>query len=560
MMPILYGERETAFADNGLGILSDAIRCEVTETFGMMEMLLEYPMGGLHFSEIGQRAVICVEPAPGREPQPFRVYRITKPIRGAVQIYARHIAYDLMGDVVTPFQAGSVALALQGLRDHATRETPFEFWTDKTTVAQFRVDRPRAIWELLGGTEGSILDVYGGEYEFDRFTVKLHNRRGADRGVTIRYGKNLTDLTQDANCANCYTGVYPYWADYDGKLVQLPEQIINAPGQFSYSRILPLDLSAEFEKEPSVEQLRTRAEGYIRNNKVGVPVVSLTVGFVPLEQTVEYQHAAPVERVSIGDTVSVEFEKMGVSASARVVRTKYDAIRGRYIEVEIGAAKSRFEDIVVGQQHQIDRAPTTTDLEQARIAATAWLTNGKGYKLERRDDNGNTIDTLYMDKPDINQAVNVLRIGQSGIGFSHNGVNGPYASAWTIDGRFNADFITTGSISASLIKTGSLQADLIKLLGRFAVYNGAILGGSIGYQPGATPDGATNGIGLKNPSGDCYCVVTDGGVALKAGEVSAFIAKDGSAWLSAPKIVFNGNMVVNGEVKAWKLTQTGKEG
>ena len=559
MMPILYGEQETAFADNGLGILSDAIRCEVTETFGMMEMLLEHPMGGLHFTEIRQRTVICAEPAPGREPQPFRVYRITKPIRGAVQIYARHIAYDLMGDVVTPFQAGSVALALQGLRDHAATETPFEFWTDKTTVAQFRVDRPRAIWELLGGTEGSILDVYGGEYEFDRFAVKLHNRRGADRGVTIRYGKNLTDLTQDANCANCYTGVYPYWADYDGKLVQLTEQIVNAPGQFSYSKILPLDLSAEFEKEPSVEQLRTRAEAYIRNNKVGVPAVSLTVGFVPMEQTVEYQHVAPVERVSIGDTVSVEFEKMGVSASARVVRTKYDAIRGRYIEVEIGAAKSRFEDIVVGQQHQIDRAPTTTDLEQARIAATAWLTNGKGYKVERRDDNGNTIDTLYLDKPDINQAVNVLRVGQSGIGFSHNGVNGPYVSAWTIDGRFNADFITTGSLSASLIKTGSLQADLIKLLGRFAVYNGAILGGSIGYQPGATPDGATNGIGLKNPAGDCYCVVTDGGVAVKAGEVSAFIAKDGSAWLSAPKIVFNGNMVVNGEVTAWKLTQTGKE-
>lgn len=560
MMPILYGEQETAFADNGLGILSDAIRCEVTETFGMMEMLLEYPMDGLHFPEIRQRAVICVEPALGREPQPFRVYRITKPIRGAVQIYARHMAYDLMGDVVTPFQAGGVALALQGLREHAATKTPFEFWTDKTTVAQFRVDRPRAIWELLGGTEGSILDVFGGEYEFDRFTVKLHNRRGADRGVTIRYGKNLTDLTQDANCANCYTGVYPYWADYDGKLVQLPEQIVNAPGQFSYSKILPLDLSAEFEKAPSVEQLRTRAESYIRNNKVGVPAVSLTVGFVPLEQTEEYQDVAPVERVSIGDTVSVEFEKMGVSASARVVRTKYDAVRGRYIEVEIGAAKSRFEDIVVGQQHQIDRAPTTTDLEQARIAATAWLTNGKGYKLERRDDNGNTIDTLYMDKPDINQAVNVLRIGQSGIGFSHNGVNGPYASAWTIDGRFSADFITTGSLSASLIKTGSLQANLIKLLGRFAVYNGAILGGSIGYQPGATPDGATNGIGLKNPAGDCYCVVTDGGVALKAGEVSAFIAKDGSAWLSAPKIVFNGNMVVNGEVKAWKLTQTGKEG
>lgn len=564
MTPILYAPTETDFRGNGIGALRDAISCSVIwELNGQYEMTMKYPLSGIRYSEIAMRSVIMAQPATGVAPQPFRVYHITKPASGVITNHARHIAYDLMGVPVSPFHAGSAALAMQALHDHAVTSSPFQFWTDKSTTGTIHTDAPCAAWSLMGGAAGSILDVYGGEYEFDRFTVKLHNRIGADRGAQIRYGKNLISLEQEESCAGCYTGVYPYWLstmDDAVERVELPEKIVKAEGNFDHERVYILDLSQEWQEKPSVDQLRTRAQRYIRQNNIGVPAVTLTVEFAALDQTEEYRDAAPLERVSWGDTVAVYFDRLGVQASARVVATDYNPLTERFEKVTLGRVRSDIAKTIVNQQHQIDRAPTTTDLEQARIAATAWLTNGKGYKLERRDDNGNTIDTLYMDKPDINQAVNVLRIGQSGIGFSHNGVNGPYASAWTIDGRFNADFITTGSFSASLITTGSLQADLIKLLGRFAVYNGTTLGGSIGYQPGATPDGATNGIGLKNPAGDCYCVVTDGGVAVKAGEVSAFVAKDGSAWLSAPRIVFNGNMVVNGEITAWKLTQTGKEG
>jgi hypothetical protein len=106
----------------------------------------------------------------------------------------------------------------------------------------------------------------------------------------------------------------------------------------------------------------------------------------------------------------------------------------------------------------VQNTPTKSDVKKAQEAATAWLTNGKGYKVERRDESGNVIDTLYLDTPDIDQAVNVLRIGQSGIGFSNNGVGGPYYSAWTLDGRFNADFISGGTLSSA---DGKIQISLV---------------------------------------------------------------------------------------------------
>lgn len=124
----------------------------------------------------------------------------------------------------------------------------------------------------------------------------------------------------------------------------------------------------------------------------------------------------------------------------------------------MGSVRANLANTIVKQEQAIEQAPTKTDLKIAQEAATDWLTNGKGYKVERLDVDGNVVDTLYMDTPDINTAINVLRIGQSGIGFSHSGVNGPYLSAWTIDGHFNADFITAGTLYGLLFKAGVIQS------------------------------------------------------------------------------------------------------
>lgn len=459
--PILYSATETNFSNNGLGILGDCVSCEVTEEAnGIFELAMQYPMGGIHYEDIVDRAIIKSKADQFRDPQLFRVYAISKPMSGVVTVLAEHISYDLSGIPVSPFSAQNAPAALSGLKSNAVVDCPFEFWTDKDTSGEFIVSVPSSIRSRLGGVTGSILDVYGGEFEFDNYTVKLHNNRGMNRGVSIRYGKNLTDIKQEQNCASIATGIYPYWSgDADGNsvLVELPEKIINAPGTYNFIRIRTLDLSSEFEEQPTVDQLRAKAEKYVEANNIGIPTVSLSVSFAQLEQSEEYKGLKLLERVSLFDTVNVEFTALGVSATAKSVKLIYDALADRVKSITLGSVKANIADTIVEQQQEIAKAPTKTELERAKEAATAWLTNGKGYAYFRKDDLGNIVDILFMDTQDTSTAVNVMRVGQSGIGFSHNGVNGPYDSAWTIDGRFVADFITTGNLNATLIRAGVLQ-------------------------------------------------------------------------------------------------------
>jgi phage-related protein len=348
---------------------------------------------------------------------------------------------------------------LAGLKNNAVVDCPFDFWTDKATSANIKVSVPASIRSRLGGVAGSVLDVYGGEYEFDNYTVKLHNNRGMNRGVSIRYGKNLTDIQQEQNCSNVATGVYPYWTDINGEnLIELPERIVNASGTYNFVKIKTLDLSQVFSEQPTTEQIRNYAQKYIENNNIGVPDVSLSVSFAQLEQSEEYKHLKLLERVSLFDTVNVEFPALGVSANAKVVKIVYDVLFDRVKLATLGSVRANIADTIAEQAKEIEKAKRPNFLQKAIDDATDWLTNGKGYKVERRDDFGNTIDTLYMDTPDVDTAVNVLRIGQSGIGFSHNGVNGPYESAWTIDGKFNADWIYTGTLYGLLFKAGLIES------------------------------------------------------------------------------------------------------
>ena len=459
MNPILFESTENIFDTNGIGILADAIFCEVTyERNGILELEMQYPITGIHYKEIKTRNIILASPNHVENTQPFRIYRITKPINGIITIYSEHISYDLSGIPVSPFTAGSAAEAMSKLQSSAAIESPFTFWTDKETVATMSVVAPASTRSLLGGQQGSVLDVYGGEYQFDRYTVRLYNQRGMNRGVSIRYGKNLTSLEQDENISSVYTGVYPYWMDTDNNLVTLPEKILNAPGTYNFTRIMALDLSQEFESAPTEEQLRNRANTYMTANNIGVPKVSLDVSFIQLEQTEEYKNIALLERVELCDTVNVEFPELGVSATAKCVKTVYDVLQERYTSVELGEARTNIADTIADQQQKIEKAPTTSAMQKAINNATNWLTSADGYVIAVKDDNGTWKEILFLDTPSAETAKNVLRINTNGIGFSTNGVNGPYRNAWTIDGSLVADFITTGVLTANLIKAGVLQS------------------------------------------------------------------------------------------------------
>lgn len=363
MKPILYTETETSYSDNGLGILTDAISCKVTqERNGSYELEMEYPVQGIHYSDITLQRIILATPDELSRNQPFRIYDISKPMSGTVTVYARHIAYGLMGIPVKPFTSASAAEAMQGLTANAAVDCPYTFSTDKETVANMTVDVPTAIWSLLGGREGGILDVYGGEYEFNRFSVILHKERGKNRGVVIRYGKNLTDLKQDQSCANVYTGVYPYWKSTDGKLVQLTEKVLNAEGTYPVTRILPLDFSSEWETAPTEDQLRTRAQTYMTANQIGVPTVSLTVEFVQIGQ---------IEQIAICDTVTVYFEQIGVSATAKVTKTVYDVLKEQYDSIDIGYAKQTYNQMIASYSRRVDRTASRRDLQRTSASISA---------------------------------------------------------------------------------------------------------------------------------------------------------------------------------------------
>lgn len=458
-MILIYPPTETAFSDNGLGALSDAMSCTVTEARnGEFEVQLEYPVSGIHYSDISNRCVLLVKPNPYADPQPFRIYRITRPLGGRVTVYAQHISYDLSGVTVSPFTASSVTGAFAAIEANATDNNAFAFWTDIQDNAEMSVSVPSSVRSILGGTEGSVLDTYGGEYEWDGYTVRLWSQRGQDRGVTIRYGKNLTDLEQDENIAGVATGVYPYWSGEDGGLVTLPEKTVNAPGTYDFERYIPLDLSGDFEEQPTVSQLRQRAEQYVEDNNIGVPTVSLSVAFQPLDQTEEYKDIALLERVNLCDTVTVEYPALGVSATAKCVKTVYDALKDRYTSIELGDAKTNLVDTVIQQQQEIEKVPTTSAMQHAIINATDIITGNSGGTVVLRDTDGDREpeEFLIMNERDIKLAQKVWRWNSGGLGYSSTGYNGPYGIAITQDGAIVADYITTGSLNANLIKSGRI--------------------------------------------------------------------------------------------------------
>lgn len=463
MKPRLYEANTLVFENNGFGSLMEATECRVKQAFGAAELEMKYPVQGRLFKLLKYKRIILAETEPLSDAQPFAIYRITSPMNGIVTVYARHVCYDLDGYPVRPFTASTAATALAGLKANTMAEHPYSFETNVEKNGSFAFTAPTSTWALLGGTEGSVLDIFHGEYVFDRYTVRLLQRRGADRGVSLRYGKNLQTLEQDANCAGCYTGIVPYWTDS-----QTGESIytepVNANGSFGYTRVLSVDFTDKFETKPTEAQLQEKAAEYIADNAIGEPTVSLKVKFVPLEQTEELSHLALLERVQMGDTVHVYFPELQVDVSARVVETDYDCLHGRYREVTIGKAKHTIADVIVAQQKQLDSIPNATALAVAMNQATQAIVGAKGGSVQLLDTDGDGLpDALYIaDNADPAAAKKVWRLNYAGWACSSNGYNGPFTMAATIEDGLVADFITAGILNADLIKTGTINADLIK--------------------------------------------------------------------------------------------------
>ena len=491
MIPILFSPFDRSFTTNGVGRLTECTSCVVTEERnGIYECEFVYPINGTWYNQLLYQGGIvgCIHDD-HHDIQPFVIYRHSDPIDGLVTFNAHHISYELGNVIVEPFDADTCADALQGFVDHAVTEQRFSFWTDKSVSADFTLDRMANVRELLAGQKGSILDVYGkGEYEFDKYTVKLYVNRGLNRGVTIRYGKNLADINRTYDESSVYNAIAPYWTDGQGTTVTLPEGYVantagvikDYPWEYEINgavmtdhngtviefrpfnlKAVPMDFSDQFEEQPTEQQLRDAANAYLTNNEPWIPSDNITVDFVQLWQTTEYENVAALQRVSLCDTVGVFYPELGVTnASAKVIKIVYNVLTEQYDEMELGDAKTGIIDTIsdsIEMRVSNELAQERAFMETAIAHATDMITGGLGgYVVMNLNASGQPQEILIMDTDDINTAVNVIRMNKNGIGFSQTGYEGPFTSAWTIDGAFNADFITAGTMLANRIYGGTL--------------------------------------------------------------------------------------------------------
>ena len=462
MIPILSST--TTLTGNGLGRLSDALSCLVThEINGMYELVMRYPVTGNIFSELANDCIIWADTDNFTAQQGFRIYRITRPLNGIVTVYARHLCYDMSGYVCPPYSKTSLTTALASLAASCVPSgCPFTFTSPRTVATAYKTVTPMSLWQMMGGVAGSLLDVYGGEWDFNNYTATLRTQLGSDRGMSIRYSKNMTALEQDASIEAQYGGIFPYWYNSEsGTLVTLPENYITVAG--GGSRVLCIDFSDEFQDAPTEAQLRNRATQYASANKVGDVAIQWKVAFVPLQKSAEYKNAAALEAVQLGDTVHVYYEPMNLNATARAVKTEYNVLLDRFETVTLGRVKQNLAKIVTQQKREIDHTIglVKSTLEHAIDEATDFITNGAGYMRFIYDSNDNLTEIVSLDDPDINNATNVWRWNNGGFGFSANGYGGPYTTAiyqsGSDAGAIVADFITAGTLNANVIRAGILQ-------------------------------------------------------------------------------------------------------
>lgn len=438
MLPILFAPSSDTFTTNGIGRLADALTCVVHEARnGEFELEMTYPVTGRHFADIVHSSVIVAKPSARRDLQAFRVYQITKPLNGRITVKAQHISYQLSFIPVSPFTATNLTNAMQYLKSMAAEDCPFTFTADFTSDSDFSIPLPSSIRSYLAGRSGSILDIYGGEWEFDNYNVKLHRARGEDNGYVIRYGKNLTDLKQEESILNTYTGIYPYWQSEED-MQTLTQKVVHAPtaANFPFQRTLVKDFSESFNGKPTEAALLAYTQRFIQNNNIGHPAVNLQIDFVNLPDTEEYKGLiVGAKNLDLCDTVTVKFEKLNISETSKVVEIWWDVLRDRYQKIEIGNKRSSLATTLEEQIEKVDLAVTPEQMAAKIDRATGVLNAGtRGHVILNRNSGGWANELLALDNDNIAQAQKVLRINMNGIGFSSTGYYGTFAQAWTMDG------------------------------------------------------------------------------------------------------------------------------
>lgn len=338
MIPILYDTNETAFVTNGLGRLRDCISCVVTEERnGLFECDFEYPITGANYEKIQLGRIIAVTHDDTGDVQPFDIISYSRPINGVVTFHAVHISYRQSYLTVSGTNINSLSDAFTML-GNAEPSNPFSYTTDKSSTGYLAAADgiPRTVRSMLGGVEGSILDAYGGEYKFDKFTVSLLSARGQLRNFKIRYGVNMLDYNEDGDSSGTYSSVIPYWTNGTVTVVG-DRQDGGSTTATGRGECVPLDVSSKFESEPTQADVEAAGLAYLNANNTAAPTQNIKVSFARLQDMDEFADYEVLLQCELCDSITVIFPNYNTSGTFKIVKTVWNVLKNRFDEMELGA-------------------------------------------------------------------------------------------------------------------------------------------------------------------------------------------------------------------------------
>lgn len=493
MRPILYSADETKFTSMGYGRLTECTSCYCEEERnGIFEVTFRYPTSGQLYKYISEGCYIKVKVNDKQDLQIFKIYGSSKEINGEQEFYCEHISYRLnrIPLIGVDIKSKTAKEAMNQLKSESLIQNDFIFESDIDSSLNSTIKVPVSVRKALGGVEGSILDTWGGEFEWDNMTVKLWKQRGESKDLPIKYGLNLQKLNKKKSIDVVYTSVLPYVTYTDDDNVE--HKITLSEKYLTYEEITVQELSIyvkdfsdQFsEGESKTEDaLRNKCKQWMKTNKLYMPSISLSVEIVKLEQTEEYKDLLKLQSVNLCDYVPVVFEDLGISEKIQVIKIKYDCLNERNDTIELGDKVSTLNEQVLSNSessnNQIDKI--TQGYLDAIANATELITGNKGGHVVFRPGT-KPEEILVMDTDNINTAKNVWRWNQSGLGHSSNGYEGPYDTAITMDGSIVAKFIAAGVLAGMQLKGGSININdkfMVDSQGNMHVDGGGYFKGNI---------------------------------------------------------------------------------
>lgn len=354
MIPRLFSENATTFNNFGICPLVDCISCLATQGRNNEFILdLTYPRDGRWATEItGGRIILATPEDDATEAEPFRIKTVDFDMNENIVVYAEHLSYDLANIIIGANQQSPGTRYPAKFWEVENRyllsaSNPFTFTTDISddngTVHEYGTPTAVSLKSLLGGNEGSMLDLFGGEFRWNRYNVQLLAARGSNNGVRIAYTKNLTGLKLKTDMSNAFTGVLAYWSSGDDYAEGNLRTVASGIG---YNKDIAVDASQAFTEKPSAAQLNAWADQYIQQHGNGKPGISVDVEFIPLWQTEEYKQFYNLEHVKLCDTVTVLYSPLNIEIEAKVVKTVYNVLADRYDSIVISSIRADLADTI----------------------------------------------------------------------------------------------------------------------------------------------------------------------------------------------------------------------